>query len=182
MAESDRRTVDVSGDGSNNDGVALTPVRDLPTHLFGLLGLVWAVAFFRWFRDDQGGWRRVEPWMSTIVNADCGQVLGIVDGRVTRVLDDDSAADCLLADQESDLGRQTNPRHLHRNLRDRRDRVALEIDRLLPSREPLEIGEGHGASACYPPPGRWSIALSRITAAAALKRTFVFLSENFSTT
>ena len=30
----------------------------------------------RWFRDDQGGWRRVEPWMSTIVNADCGQVLG----------------------------------------------------------------------------------------------------------
>jgi transposase len=35
----------------------------------------------RWFRDDQGGWRRVEPWMSTIVNADCGQVLGIVDGR-----------------------------------------------------------------------------------------------------
>jgi transposase len=35
----------------------------------------------RWFGDDQGGWRRVEPWMSTIVNADCGQVLGIVDGR-----------------------------------------------------------------------------------------------------
>jgi transposase len=35
----------------------------------------------RWFRDDQGGWRRVEPWMSTIVNTDCGQVLGIVDGR-----------------------------------------------------------------------------------------------------
>jgi transposase len=35
----------------------------------------------RWFRDDQGGWRRVEPWMSTIVNADCGRVLGIVDGR-----------------------------------------------------------------------------------------------------
>ena len=35
----------------------------------------------RWFRDESGGWRRVEPWMSTIVNADCGQVLGIVDGR-----------------------------------------------------------------------------------------------------
>ena len=35
----------------------------------------------RWFRDEAGGWRRVEPWMSTIVNADCGQVLGIVDGR-----------------------------------------------------------------------------------------------------
>jgi transposase len=35
----------------------------------------------RWFRDDHGGWRRVEPWMSTIVNPDSGQVLGIVDGR-----------------------------------------------------------------------------------------------------
>jgi len=30
----------------------------------------------RWFRDDDGRWRRVEPWMSTIVNGDCGQVLG----------------------------------------------------------------------------------------------------------
>ena len=35
----------------------------------------------RWFGDDGGAWRRVEPWMSTIVNVDCGQVLGIVDGR-----------------------------------------------------------------------------------------------------
>ena len=35
----------------------------------------------RWFRDESGGWRRVEPWMSTIVNADSGQILGIVDGR-----------------------------------------------------------------------------------------------------
>ncbi|HEU4546626.1 MAG TPA: ISL3 family transposase [Microlunatus sp.] len=35
----------------------------------------------RWYRDETGGWRRVEPWMSTIVNADCGQVLGVVDGR-----------------------------------------------------------------------------------------------------
>jgi transposase len=35
----------------------------------------------RWYRDDHGGWRRVEPWMSTIVNADCGQILGVVDGR-----------------------------------------------------------------------------------------------------
>ena len=35
----------------------------------------------RWFRDEAGGWRRVEPWMSTIVNADSGQVLGVVDGR-----------------------------------------------------------------------------------------------------
>jgi transposase len=35
----------------------------------------------RWFRDEAGGWRRVEPWMTTIVNADSGQILGIVDGR-----------------------------------------------------------------------------------------------------
>jgi transposase len=35
----------------------------------------------RWYRDEAGGWRRVEPWMSTIVNAASGQVLGIVDGR-----------------------------------------------------------------------------------------------------
>lgn len=36
----------------------------------------------RFFRDaDTGGWRRVEPWMSTFVNAATGQVLGVVDGR-----------------------------------------------------------------------------------------------------
>jgi hypothetical protein len=35
----------------------------------------------RWFRDERGGWRRVEPWMTSIVNAASGQVLGIVDGR-----------------------------------------------------------------------------------------------------
>ena len=36
----------------------------------------------RWFRDpDQGGWRRVEPWMTTLVNVASGQVLGVVDGR-----------------------------------------------------------------------------------------------------
>jgi len=35
----------------------------------------------RFFREDTGGWQRVEPWMSTVVNTDTGQVLGIVDGR-----------------------------------------------------------------------------------------------------
>ena len=36
----------------------------------------------RFFRDEaSGSWRRVEPWMSTFVNAETGQVLGIVDGR-----------------------------------------------------------------------------------------------------
>jgi hypothetical protein len=37
----------------------------------------------RWFRDQTGGWRRVEPWMTSIVNADCGQILGIVGGWLT---------------------------------------------------------------------------------------------------
>jgi transposase len=36
----------------------------------------------RWFRDpDTGGWKRVEPWMTTFVNLQTGQVIGIVDGR-----------------------------------------------------------------------------------------------------
>lgn len=36
----------------------------------------------RYFRDDPSGkWRRVEPWKSTLVNLDTGQVLGVVDGR-----------------------------------------------------------------------------------------------------
>src|SRR5215207_10825240 len=39
----------------------------------------------RWFRDAHG-WRRVEPWMSTMVNADTAQVLGIVDGRDSAVV------------------------------------------------------------------------------------------------
>jgi transposase len=41
----------------------------------------------RYYRepDGTGGstWRRYEPWMSTLVNADTGQVLGVVDGRDT---------------------------------------------------------------------------------------------------
>ena len=28
----------------------------------------------RFFRDDTGGWPRVDPWMSTFVNTDTGQV------------------------------------------------------------------------------------------------------------
>ena len=33
-------------------------------------------AHVRFFRDESGRWHRVEPWMSTFVNADTGQVLG----------------------------------------------------------------------------------------------------------
>jgi len=35
----------------------------------------------RFFRDENGGWRRYEPWMTTLVDADTGRVLGVVDGR-----------------------------------------------------------------------------------------------------
>ena len=35
----------------------------------------------RWFRSDDGSWRRVEPWMTTFVNLATGQVVGVVDGR-----------------------------------------------------------------------------------------------------
>lgn len=35
----------------------------------------------RFFRQPSGAWRRFEPWMSTIVDIDTGQVLGVVDGR-----------------------------------------------------------------------------------------------------
>ncbi|MFH5878428.1 ISL3 family transposase [Arthrobacter sp. NA-172] len=36
----------------------------------------------RFFRDPAtGAWTRFEPWMSTIVDLDTGQVLGVVDGR-----------------------------------------------------------------------------------------------------
>lgn len=35
----------------------------------------------RWVRDEQGAWRRVEPWMSTFVDAQTGRLLGVVDGR-----------------------------------------------------------------------------------------------------
>jgi transposase len=40
-------------------------------------------AHVRFFRGEDGHWRRVEPWMSTFVNADTGQVLGVIDGRTS---------------------------------------------------------------------------------------------------
>nr|WP_245827722.1 ISL3 family transposase [Sinomonas mesophila] len=36
----------------------------------------------RWFREDESSpWVRIEPWMTTIVDLDTGQVLGVVEGR-----------------------------------------------------------------------------------------------------
>ena len=41
--------------------------------------------FVRWFKNEATGkGTRYEPWMSTIVDVDTGQVLGIVDGRDSR--------------------------------------------------------------------------------------------------
>jgi hypothetical protein len=48
------------------------------------------------------------------------------------VLDDDASADCLLAAKEPDLGRRTNLRHLHGDLRDHRGRVDRRRARHLP--------------------------------------------------
>ena len=35
----------------------------------------------RFYRDESGGWRRYEPWMTTLVDISTGRVLGVVDGR-----------------------------------------------------------------------------------------------------
>ena len=63
----------------NTAAVLLAEVDQLPVRRLGIDEHRYRRV--RWFRHEDGGWRRVEPWMSTIVNADTGQVLGIVDGR-----------------------------------------------------------------------------------------------------
>ena len=35
----------------------------------------------RWFRDDQGSWKRVEPWMTCMVDLASGNIIDVVDGR-----------------------------------------------------------------------------------------------------
>ena len=42
----------------------------------------------RWFRTDEGAWRRFEPWMTTLVDLTTGQVLGVVDGRDSTAVGD----------------------------------------------------------------------------------------------
>ena len=43
----------------------------------------------RFFKDPQTGqWKRYEPWMTTIVDLDTGQILGIVDGRDSKGVGD----------------------------------------------------------------------------------------------
>src|SRR5699024_3939952 len=40
----------------------------------------------RWFRTETGGWRRFEPWMTTLVAIAAGPVLGIVAGRYSAAV------------------------------------------------------------------------------------------------
>ncbi|WP_343908121.1 ISL3 family transposase, partial [Brachybacterium fresconis] len=42
----------------------------------------------RFFRTDQGDWKRFEPWMTTLVDLGTGQVLGVVDGRDSTAVGD----------------------------------------------------------------------------------------------
>ena len=87
VIDSGRAVVEVAADygvawwtvqATVNTAVLLAEVDELPVRRLGIDEHRYRRV--RWFRED-GAWRRVEPWMSTIVNADSGQVLGIVDGR-----------------------------------------------------------------------------------------------------
>lgn len=55
------------------DNIAVTQL-GIDEHRFGRV---------RYFRDAGSRWRRVEPWMTTFVNGQNTQVLGIIDGRDT---------------------------------------------------------------------------------------------------
>lgn len=75
--------------------MTLPDVDDVPVRFLGIDEHRFRTV--RWFRDpDTGGWKRVEPWMTTFVNLQTGQVIGIVDGRhsaaVTTWLDARSQA------------------------------------------------------------------------------------------
>lgn len=65
--------------------MTLPDVDDLPVRFLGI-----DEHRFRtvgWFRDpDTHAWRRVEPWMTTFVDLQTGQVIGIVDGRHTAAV------------------------------------------------------------------------------------------------
>lgn len=63
----------------NDAVVELAPVDDL--HLTQIGIDEHRLRKVRFFGDETGAWRRVEPWMSTVVNTRSGQVLGVIDGR-----------------------------------------------------------------------------------------------------
>lgn len=83
----------------------------------------------RWFRTDQGAWRRFEPWMTTLVDLATGQVLGVVDGR-------DSAAVSHWLGQRSEAWRKRieivaiDPSApFRKSLRDYLPRAAVSVDK-----------------------------------------------------
>lgn len=59
--------------------VVLPGVDDIPTTRLGIDEHRYRSV--RWFRTPASGWRRFEPWMSTLVDLATSQVLGVVDGR-----------------------------------------------------------------------------------------------------
>jgi len=46
----------------------------------------------RWFKDEAGAWRRIEPWMTTLVDLATGEVIDVVDGRDAAAVADWLAA------------------------------------------------------------------------------------------
>ncbi|MCT2178916.1 transposase, partial [Brachybacterium muris] len=66
--------------------VVLPAVDDVPVTRLGIDEHRYRAV--RWFRTDQGAWRRFEPWMTTLVDLATGQVLGIVDGRDSAAVGD----------------------------------------------------------------------------------------------
>ena len=66
--------------------VVLPAVDDVPVTRLGIDEHRYRTV--RWFRTDQGAWRRFEPWMTTLVDLATGQVLGIVDGRDSAAVGD----------------------------------------------------------------------------------------------
>lgn len=70
----------VAGPAAINTAVVLLPAVDAqPVRPLGIDEHRYRSV--RWFRDQDGAWRRFEPWMTTFVNLDTGTVLGVVDGR-----------------------------------------------------------------------------------------------------
>ncbi len=63
--------------------LVLPAVDQIPVRALGIDEHRFATA--KWFKNpDTAVWCRVEPWMSTFVDAHTGHVLGVVDGRSSR--------------------------------------------------------------------------------------------------
>ena len=93
VLDSGRATAEVAADhgvawGTVNTAVLdqsleLPAVDQVPVRALGIDEHRFATA--KWFKNpDTAVWCRVEPWMSTFVDANTGHVLGVVDGRSSR--------------------------------------------------------------------------------------------------